>query len=155
MVTLFSIYCFLSREFFKNDKSIRGNWPPANEVAKECIVDGVCQWRWRSGREEEVICNGCHDKHMEAPRVKKRRRDGGVSRSYQKRDENYHDGYYVTQKWVSSSYQAILFCSYYFFINSHRIARSHQYKENFDLERCSSCKKYMRPVDLGDDEEDN
>lgn len=95
----------------KNDKSVRGNWPPADEVAKECVVDGVCQWRWRSGDEEEVICNGCHDNHMKAPRARKRSRregsgDGVVSRSYQKRDEKYDGGYYVTQKWVSSSYQA-------------------------------------------------
>ena len=94
---------------------------------------------------------------MEAPRTKKRRRgsgDGEVSLTYKPRNEKYDGGCNVTQKWVSSSYQADIVL---FILLFHKILTEslHQYAEHPKMERCSSCKKYMRPVDLGDDEEDN
>ena len=105
---------FVIRSDFLTDENgeplVEGNWPPAKEVAEECIVKEVEQWWSRQGGEEEVLCETCHEKHLAASRAKRRKLLGGdkvSSREYQNRT-GLSSGYYTKQSWVSSKFKALL-----------------------------------------------
>ena len=108
-----SIFVICS-DFLTDEKTgeplVKGDWPPAEEVAEECIVEEVAQW-WSSDLgEEEVLCETCHEEHLAASRKKRRKMLGGdkvSSREYKNRTE-LSSGYYTKQSWVSSKFKALL-----------------------------------------------
>lgn len=112
-ITIISIFVICS-DFLTDEKTgeplVKGNWPPAEEVAEECIVEEVAQW-WSSDLgEEEVLCETCHEEHLAASRKKRRKMLGGdkvSSREYKNRTE-LSSGYYTKQSWVSSKFKALL-----------------------------------------------
>ena len=103
---------FVIRSDFLTDENgeplVEGNWPPAKEVAEECIVKEVEQWWSRQDGEEEVLCETCHVNHLEASRAKRRKLLGGKvsSRDYKNRTQ-LNSGYYTKQSWVSSKFKAL------------------------------------------------
>jgi hypothetical protein len=135
---------------------VEGDWPAAEEVAEECIVKEVTQWWSRQDGEEEVLCERCYVEHLDASRAKRRKLLGGdkvvSSREYQNRT-TLNSGYYTKQSWVSSKFQgaiALIFLSLF----SPKLLPP-QYSENPSCERCSSCKLYMRPIDLEKEKKKN
>jgi hypothetical protein len=114
-----SILFVICSDFLTNENGeplVEGNWPPAKEVAEECIVKEVAQWWSRQGGEEEVLCERCYVEHLAASRAKRRKMLGGdkvSSREYQNRTE-LNSGYYTKQSWVSSKFKG--YCVNYFVI---------------------------------------
>lgn len=91
---------------------VKGNWPPAKEVAEKCIVEAVTQWWSRDGGEDEVLCETCYEQHLTASRARKRRKVSGGDKKVSSRDyKNRTDlssGYYTKQSWVSSKFSEAL-----------------------------------------------